>query len=71
MTVQSFYIGSPSIQFGHTFESPIETYLVPDRMKRIVGEFERFKEYAAKGDMIEITVPKNIQNSINFLKSHQ
>ena len=57
--------------FGHTFESPIETYLVPDRMKRIVGEFERFKEYAAKGDMIEIAVPQNIQNSVNFLKSHR
>lgn len=62
----------PEIEvFGHTFESPVETYLAPDRMKRIFREFERFKEYSAKGDMAEVTVPQNIQDSVNFLKSHQ
>lgn len=62
----------PKIQvFAYTFEFPIENYLPPDRIKRVLGEFERFNEYAAKGDMIEITVPQNIQNSVNFLKSQQ
>lgn len=57
--------------FGYTFEFPIENYLPPDRMKRVLGEFERFEEYAAKGDMVRIDVPKNVHISVDFLKSQQ
>ena len=62
----------PEIQvFGYTFEFPIEDYLSPDRIKRVLGEFERFDEYAAKGDMIKVDVPQDVQSSVDFLRSQQ
>ena len=47
----------------------IENYLKPDRMKRVLGEFDRFKEYAARGDMIDVHVPQNVLEALNFLKT--
>lgn len=57
--------------FNYTFELPIEYYLASERMIRVLGEFDRFKEYSAKGDMISVDVPKNVQEAVNFLKSQQ
>lgn len=57
--------------FGYTFEFAIENYMAPDRLKRIVGEFERFEEYAVNGDIIRVIVPQNVQKSVIFLKSQQ
>ena len=62
----------PAIKvFGYTFEFPIKNYLAPDRMKRVLGEFERFKEYTMKGDMVRVEIPQNIQDSVNFLSGQQ
>lgn len=54
--------------FGSTFEFPIESYTEPDRLRRIVGEFERFEEYHTKGDMIRVEVPSTVQSSVDFLR---
>ena len=59
----------PAIKiFGYTFEFPIENYMAPDRMKRVLGEFQRFDEYYNKGDMVRVEVPKIVQDSVNILK---
>ncbi|MEK7121688.1 MAG: YdcF family protein [Patescibacteria group bacterium] len=55
--------------FSYTLELTIENYLVPDRIRRIIGEFDRFKKYAEKGDMVSVEVPENVQKAVNFLKS--
>lgn len=56
---------------SYTFELPIEYYLTPERMRRVLGEFDRFKEYSAKSDMVSVDVPDNVQEAVNFLKSQQ
>lgn len=57
--------------FSYTFYLPIEYYLAPGRMERALGEFERFKKYAAKGDTVSVDVPGAIQEAVDFLKNQQ
>lgn len=55
--------------FGYTFELPMEYYLTLSRIERVLGEFERFKEYTTKGDMVSIEIPKNVQEAVNLLNN--
>jgi len=54
---------------GYAPELPIEYYFTPGRIERALGEFERFREYATKGDMVSVEVPESIQAAVNFLKN--
>jgi len=60
----------PEIQvFNYTSNLLIEDYLIPERIKRLLGEFDRFKEYTAKGDITRIEVPQKVAEAVSFLNS--
>ena len=57
--------------FSYAFEFSVEHYLDPSRIKRVLGEFERFEEYATRGDMLNVEVPESVQEAVNRLRSQQ
>jgi len=61
--------------YGSTFDLPISEYLEPTRTSnirnpiRLVGELERFREYADKGDMITVEIPENVKSAADVIKN--
>ena len=59
----------PNIQtYGSAFEVPVKEWIL--RKKRLLGEFDRFKEYAKKGDMENIEIPENVLEAIKILNDN-
>lgn len=60
---------------GSTFDLPVSEYLAPTRLTnirnpiRLVGELERFKEYADKGDMVAVEIPEDIKKASEVIKN--
>lgn len=75
-SIATFKKQFPEIEvFGSTFELSFDEYLELKRATsirnpaRLLGEFDRFKEYAEKGDMVPVEVPKDIEDSIERLSN--
>jgi len=52
-----------------TFDINSEEYTESERILRILEEFDRFEEYARKGDVEPVNVPKEISKAVEYIKS--
>ena len=55
--------------YGSAFDLNTEEYMTLPRIKRLMGEFDRFKEYHEKGDMEKIDIPEDVESAIKEIKS--
>ena len=54
---------------GSAFDVSIEEYSNPfERIRRILGEFDRFDEYEKKGDIAKVLVPDSVKSAISAIK---
>ena len=55
--------------YGSAFDILIEEYSnSPERIQRILGEFDRFEEYEKKGDIAKVLVPDSVKSAISAIK---
>ena len=47
----------------------LDEFLVPSRLVRVLGEFERFPIYATQGDIEPVEIPPDVFASVNILRS--
>ncbi|KKR09717.1 MAG: hypothetical protein UT39_C0029G0006 [Candidatus Woesebacteria bacterium GW2011_GWA1_39_21] len=45
-----------------------EEYITESRLRRIVAEFDRLKEYADKGDIIDVQIPEKVANALQEIR---
>ncbi|MEI7742012.1 MAG: YdcF family protein [bacterium] len=55
---------------GNRFELPTSAF-TEATVKRMLGEFERYIEYAAKGDMMPVVVPSDVAAAVSRVKQNQ
>ena len=59
----------PDIQVcSSAFTMPLVEYLTTDRLQRIVGEFDRMREYAEKRDIANVLMPAKVNQALQNLK---
>ncbi len=54
---------------GSAFAMPVDEFLAPPRLKRIIGEFDRLRNYAEKGDIAPVEIPNSVQQAIDKLRT--
>jgi len=59
----------PSIKiYGSAFEVSFDEWRL--RSKRLLGEFDRFKEYTKNGDMEEVIIPVKVAEAVEILREN-
>ena len=55
--------------YGSAFKISEEEYLaMPRRLKRIIAEFDRLKEYADKGDIVDVQIPDVVAQALQEIR---
>jgi len=55
--------------YGSGFEMDEGDYMSEPRIKRLLGEFDRFKEYSEKGDIVAVDVPSEVLKGVSKLEA--
>jgi len=55
--------------YASTFNPVVEEYTDPQRILRVLDEFERIAKYAQKGDCEKVAVPDEVSKATEYIKS--